>query len=93
MGLQNGDECWLGNESDNVALESDKKSETDCNSGCPGNNNMYCGGPWRHSIFYLGFGCMVEVKDTEQLVFIANPTIHNILQSDNIESMFNLGDC
>ena len=47
FGLQDGFECFCGN----TLAHQQRKAESDCNSKCPGDKSINCGGPWRNSIY------------------------------------------
>ncbi|CAG2184583.1 unnamed protein product [Mytilus edulis] len=49
VGLQNGDECFCGNELD--VTNYPPKPDAECSRGCSGELNRKCGGPWRSSIY------------------------------------------
>ena len=49
FGLQDGVECFCGN----TLAHQQRKAESDCNSKCPGDKSINCGGPWRNSIYML----------------------------------------
>ncbi|KAH8816323.1 putative fungistatic metabolite [Xylogone sp. PMI_703] len=51
-GIEYGDECYCGDSSALVASGSTKAPETDCQVPCSGDNNYYCGGGSRLSLYY-----------------------------------------
>lgn len=54
-GLQNTYQCFCG-DSLELAERYGRRDDSECNAQCPGDQNQYCGGIWRNSIYRIYVG-------------------------------------
>ena len=47
-GVQNGNECWCGNDDPPIA---NLLPDSACNRACPGDNTKMCGAGWKNNVY------------------------------------------